>query len=93
MLQRIYASEDGSDVLDTLMKYLYKGMSSTSGSSLRSTNLTPQVTGFSQMGGRAGAGGENTGAQMSVLLSWHEKVVDVAGMGCIARVMSDRRKV
>lgn len=102
MLQRIFASEGGADVLDTLMKYLYKGMSTTSTSSGsashrtatgRNSTLTPQSTGFSQMGGRPGAGGESSGAQMSVLLSWHEKVVEVAGLGCIGRVMSDRRRV
>lgn len=99
MLQRIYASEGGSDVLDTLMKYLYKGMSgNTSSTSSRqslgrgSSNLTPQSTGFSQHGSRPGAG-ESSGAAMSVLLSWHEKVVEVAGLGCVGRVMSDRRKV
>jgi len=29
----------------------------------------------------------------SVLLSWHEKLTDVAGTGCIVRVMTDRRIV
>ncbi|KAG8994383.1 hypothetical protein FRB90_000444 [Tulasnella sp. 427] len=29
----------------------------------------------------------------SVLLSWHEKLTDVAGTGCIVRVMTDRRVV
>jgi len=53
----------------------------------------PESGGFSQMSGRPGAGGENSGAAMSVLLSWHEKVVEVAGLGCITRVLSDRRKV
>lgn len=55
--------------------------------------LTPQPTGFSQMGGRPGSTAESTGAAMSVLLSWHEKVVDVAGLGSIGRCMTDRRKV
>ncbi|BEI85145.1 hypothetical protein CcaverHIS002_0505460 [Cutaneotrichosporon cavernicola] len=27
----------------------------------------------------------------SVLLTWHEKLVEVAGVGCINRVMADRR--
>lgn len=94
MLQRIFNSEGGADILDVLMKYLYKGMSTIGNSATsRSSNVTPQATGFSQVRGRPGAGGENTGSQMSVLLSWHEKVVDVAGLGCIARVMSDRRRV
>ena len=30
---------------------------------------------------------------MSVLLSWHEKVVEVAGLGCVVRAMTDRRMV
>lgn len=30
---------------------------------------------------------------MSVLLSWHEKVVDIAGTGSVIRVMTDRRVV
>ncbi|BFZ63748.1 arp2/3 complex subunit [Saitoella coloradoensis] len=29
----------------------------------------------------------------SVLLSWHEKLVEVAGSGCIVRVVTDRRTV
>lgn len=29
----------------------------------------------------------------SVLLSWHEKLTEVAGTGCIVRVMTDRRTV
>ncbi|KAI0136803.1 actin-related protein 2/3 complex subunit 5 [Xylariales sp. AK1849] len=99
MLQRIYKSEGGSELLDVLMKYLYKGMSgSASGGAPRtpsraSSSLTPQQTGFSQVGGRPGASNESTGAAMSVLLSWHEKVVDVAGLGSIGRCMTDWRKV
>jgi len=96
MLQRIYKTDGGSDVLDVLMKYLYKGMASSAsirGPSGRSSTLTPQSTGFSQMGGRPGGGNENSGSAMSVLLSWHEKVVEVAGLGCVGRYMSDWRKV
>ena len=77
------------------MKYLYKGMSTppaSAGSTGGSRSLTPQATGFSQIGGRVG-GGEGGGQAMSVLLSWHEKLVEVAGMGCIVRVMTDRRTV
>ena len=54
--------------------------------------LQPQQTGFSQMGGRPG-GGEGGGQAMSVLLSWHERIVEVAGLGGVVRVMSDRRVV
>jgi actin related protein 2/3 complex subunit 5 len=55
--------------------------------------MTPQQTGLGQFSGRPGASAESTGAAMSVLLSWHEKVVEVAGLGCIGRVMTDWRKV
>ncbi|TVY42530.1 Actin-related protein 2/3 complex subunit [Lachnellula subtilissima] len=89
MLQRIFKTEGGSDALDVLMKYLYKGMgaSSTRGLS-RGSTLTPQSTGagFSQMGGRPPAN-ESSGSAMSVLLSWHEKVVDVAGQMSIAETI------
>lgn len=69
--------------------------STSSGSSAprTPTRVTPQQTGFSQMAGRPGAANESAGAGMSVLLSWHEKVVDVAGLGCIGRVMTDWRRV
>jgi actin related protein 2/3 complex subunit 5 len=116
MLQRIYQSEGGSELLDVLVKYLYvihcdprrlnvpdcehryKGMSASPSSNgprtpSRANNLTPQATGFSQVSGRPGAANESTGAAMSVLLSWHEKVVDVAGIGSIGRCMTDWRKV
>lgn len=59
----------------------------------RKTNLSPQNTGFSQMTGRHGAPNESSGAAMSVLLSWHEKIVEIAGLGCIGRCMTDWRKV
>jgi len=76
----------------------YKGMAATSTATARTptrgSTLTPQSTGtgFSQMGGRPPAN-ESSGAAMSVLLSWHEKVVDVAGLGCVGRCMTDWRKV
>jgi actin related protein 2/3 complex subunit 5 len=57
------------------------------------SSRTPQTDGFSQIGGRPGGGGESSGAAHAVLLSWHEKVVEVAGLGCVGRVMSDRRRV
>jgi len=93
LLSRIYASASGPETLDVLMKYLYKGMSQSpsSSSSASSRALTPQATGFSQIGSRGG--GEGGGQAMSVLLSWHEKVVEIAGAGCIVRVMTDRRTV
>ena len=91
LLSRIYNSSNGSEALDVLTKYLYKGMSQTSSSSTGSSRaLTPQATGFSQISSRGGEGG---GQAMSVLLSWHEKVVEIAGAGSIVRVMTDRRTV
>lgn len=57
-----------------------------------SSNLSPQGTGFSQI--QARNIGEGSGGQiMSILLSWHEKLVDSVGVGGIIRVMSDRRTV
>lgn len=70
----------------------YKGMSHNSqptSTSIRS--LSPQSTGFSQIHSRGG--GEGGGQAMSVLLSWHEKLVEIAGKGSIVRVMTDRRTV
>ena len=64
---------------------------SSSGGRSSNQALTPQATGFSQIGGRGG--GEGGGQAMSVLLSWHEKVVEIAGQGSIVRVMTDRRTV
>ncbi|KAI0018229.1 actin-related protein 2/3 complex subunit 5 [Xylariomycetidae sp. FL0641] len=98
MLQRIHGSEGGGELIDVLMKYLYKGMSggasSSGGPRTPTRSLTPQATGgFSQIGGRPGGANESTGSAMSVLLSWHEKVVDVAGQGSIVRCMTDWRKV
>lgn len=57
--------------------------------------VSPQPTGtpgFSQIQPRSfGEGG--AGQQMSVLLSWHEKLVELTGYGSIVRVMTDRRTV
>jgi actin related protein 2/3 complex subunit 5 len=94
LLKNIYASDGGSEALDVLMKYIYKGMSGGApGASRTPSRVTPQSTGgFSQVAGRPGAT-EPTAAAMSVLLSWHEKVVDVAGQGSIGRVMTDWRRV
>lgn len=92
LLNRIYGSEGGIELLDVLMKYLYKGMSRNSQSSSASNrSLSPQPTGFSQIQSRGG--GEGGGQAMSVLLSWHEKLVEIAGPGSIVRVMTDRRTV
>ena len=58
------------------------------------SKVTPQSTGgFSQIGGRPGVSNEPASGSMSVLLSWHEKLVEVAGLGCIGRTMTDWRRV
>ncbi|KAF2865252.1 actin-related protein 2/3 complex subunit 5 [Massariosphaeria phaeospora] len=90
ILSRIYSAPGGTEALDVLMKYIYKGMGQTSASST-TRNITPQATGFSQIHSRGG--GEGGGQAMSVLLSWHEKLVEIAGPGSIVRVMTDRRTV
>ena len=72
--------------------FRYKGMSHTSQPSSGRSSLTPQATGgLSQIQSRSG--GEGGGQAMSVLLSWHEKLVEIAGAGSIVRVMTDRRTV
>jgi hypothetical protein len=76
ILQRIYQSEGGSEVCDTLMKYIYKGMGQGQ-SEAAVKNVTPQQTGFTQVGGRSFGGAEGGGQAMSVLLSWHEKVSSI----------------
>ena len=68
--------------------------SADSGRATPARAMTPQATGgFSQVGQRPMAANESTGSAMSVLLSWHEKVVEVAGLGCIGRTMTDFRRV
>lgn len=74
----------------------YKGFASSgsSGGSQSPRKLSPQSTGggFSQIQTRNfGEGGG--GQQMSVLLNWHEKLVELTGPGAIVRVMTDRRTV
>ncbi|KAL9114987.1 MAG: hypothetical protein Q9227_001231 [Pyrenula ochraceoflavens] len=98
VLVSVLQSEGGTALGDTLMKYIYKGMSSGSSASAPSTptrkssTITPQATGFSQVQSRnLGEGGG--GQAMSVLLSWHEKLVEIVGVGGIVRVMTDRRTV
>ncbi|KKK12292.1 hypothetical protein P175DRAFT_0508640 [Aspergillus ochraceoroseus IBT 24754] len=87
----------GGERADCLMKYLYKGMmmaSPASGSGAQSPrkSVSPQSTGFTQIQARnLGEGGG--GQQMSVLLNWHEKLVELTGTGSIVRVMTDRRTV
>ncbi|KAF2274929.1 Arp2/3 complex 16 kDa subunit ARPC5 [Westerdykella ornata] len=91
LLNRIYSSPGGPEALDVLMKYIsYKGMGQTSTSN-PTRNITPQPTGFSQIHPRGAT--EGGGQAMSVLLSWHEKLVEIAGPGSIVRVMTDRRTV
>ncbi|KAM4060000.1 ARP2/3 complex 16 kDa subunit (p16-Arc) domain-containing protein [Hirsutella rhossiliensis] len=96
LLKGIYESPGGTECLDVLMKYIYKGMAiGNPAGGLRSpSKVTPQPTGgFSQIGSRPGASNEPASGSLSVLLSWHEKLVDVAGLGCIGRTMTDWRRV
>ncbi len=75
--------------------YRYKGMAAGgpgSGAQSPRKSVSPQSTGFSQIQARnLGEGGG--GQQMSVLLNWHEKLVELTGTGSIVRVMTDRRTV
>ncbi|KAB8213394.1 actin-related protein 2/3 complex subunit 5 [Aspergillus novoparasiticus] len=95
VLEGVCNGQGGSERADCLMKYLYKGMAApgpSSGAQSPRKPVSPQSTGFSQIQARnLGEGGG--GQQMSVLLSWHEKLVEVAGTGSIVRVMTDRRTV
>ena len=99
ILNEMLKQPGGNALGDTLMKYIYKGMASGAGGSGK--GMSPQGTGsgvdgvgrgFTQI--QARNFGEGGGRQvMSVLLSWHEKLVEVVGVGGIVRVMSDRRIV
>ncbi|KAE8340999.1 hypothetical protein BDV24DRAFT_132705 [Aspergillus arachidicola] len=95
VLEGVCNGQGGSERADCLMKYLYKGMAApgpSSGAQSPRKSVSPQSTGFSQIQARnLGEGGG--GQQMSVLLSWHERLVEVAGTGSIVRVMTDRRTV
>ena len=74
LLNRMYSAPGSAELLDVLMKYLYKGMGASASASGASRGVTPQSTGgFSQIGSRPTAG-DGSGQAMSVLLSWHEKV-------------------
>ncbi|KAE8150132.1 actin-related protein 2/3 complex subunit 5 [Aspergillus avenaceus] len=95
VLEGVCGGSGGSERADCLMKYLYKGMAAPAqgnGAQSPRRGISPQSTGFSQIQPRnVGEGG--SGQQMSVLLNWHEKLVEVAGTGSIVRVMTDRRTV
>lgn len=99
VLSELLSQPGGSALADTLMKYIYKGMGSGAGGS-GSRGMSPQSTGgvdgvsrgFSQIQARNVSEG-GSGQAMSVLLSWHEKLVELVGVGGIVRVMSDRRTV
>ncbi|WEW55234.1 hypothetical protein PRK78_000663 [Emydomyces testavorans] len=95
VLEGVCAGEGGAERGDCLMKYLYRGMasqSSSGGTPSKRSSLSPQSTGFTQIQARNfGEGGG--GQQMAVLLNWHERLVEIAGVGAIVRVMTDRRTV
>ncbi|KAL4953817.1 actin-related protein 2/3 complex subunit 5 [Aspergillus filifer] len=95
VLEGVLGGEGGVERGDCLMKYLYKGMAASgpsNGAQSPRKSVSPQSTGFSQIQARnLGEGGG--GQQMSVLLNWHEKLVELTGTGSIVRVMTDRRTV
>ncbi|KAJ5960435.1 ARP2/3 complex 16kDa subunit (p16-Arc) [Penicillium vulpinum] len=94
ILEGVCSGDGGAERADCLMKYLYKGMSSAApGTQSPKKAVSPENTGFSQIQARNLAEGGGGGQQMSVLLSWHEKLVEIAGTGSIVRVMTDRRTV
>ncbi|KAJ5384500.1 ARP2/3 complex 16kDa subunit (p16-Arc) [Penicillium concentricum] len=96
ILEGVCSGDGGAERADCLMKYLYKGMSSAtpgSGAQTPKNVVSPQNTGFSQIQARNLSEGGGGGQQMSVLLSWHERLVEIAGTGSIVRVMTDRRTV
>ena len=82
ILSEILKQPGGTAMGDTLLKYVYKGMASGSSSGGIAKGVSPQATGsgFSQVISRNF--GEGGGGQvMSVLLSWHEKLTEVVGVG------------
>lgn len=100
ILQQLLQQQNGQQLADALCKIIYRGMG---GSSSGSRGMTPQQTGqsagvdgvsrgFSQIQQRNVSEG-GSGQAMSVLLSWHEKLVELCGVGVIVRCMSDRRTV
>jgi actin related protein 2/3 complex subunit 5 len=98
VLEAVLNGQGGKERGDTLMKYLYRGMSAQAvapgGKTL--SGVSPQATGtsgFSQIQARNISEGSGGGQAMSVLLSWHEKLVEMVGVGGIVRVMCDRRTV
>jgi actin related protein 2/3 complex, subunit 5 len=94
VLEGVLNGQGGKERGDTLMKYLYRGMSAPGGKT--SSGVSPQATGtsgFSQIQARNISEGSGGGQAMSVLLSWHEKLVEMVGVGGIVRVMCDRRTV
>ncbi|RPA74539.1 Arp2/3 complex 16 kDa subunit ARPC5 [Ascobolus immersus RN42] len=99
-LQQLYEGDNGVELVDTLLKYIYRGMGVRAPIKRRTEYAHKEWYKLSseeqQAIERAEAVRdleEGVVVNHSVLLSWHEKVVGVAGEGAIVRVMSDRRTV
>lgn len=92
-----------SNVMDHHQQQQQHHLHAQGGQRKVSLGMSPQSTGgytSSSMRSAGGVGaavdggaGSGSGALMSVLLSWHEKLVELVGVGGIVRVMSDRRTV
>jgi|SRR5688572_9617143 actin related protein 2/3 complex, subunit 5 len=99
-LREIYQGDNGVELVDTLLKYIYRGMAVRApikkmaeyGIKER-TKMSEEEIAAIQKAEAVRDLEEGVVVNHSVLLSWHEKVIGVAGEGAIVRVMSDRRTV
>ncbi|RMZ81126.1 hypothetical protein DV738_g2471, partial [Chaetothyriales sp. CBS 135597] len=95
ILAEMLKQPGGAALGDALMNSGSKGASpqgTGSGAGVDGFGFGRTSSGFSQIQARNfGDGGG--GQTMSVLLSWHEKLVELVGVGGIVRVLSDRRTV
>ncbi|KAF8534971.1 actin-related protein 2/3 complex subunit 5 [Trichophaea hybrida] len=83
LLSQIYSSAAGTELLDVLMKYLYKGMARHNICNVVSPSDFTHATAVSCV---------QTGSTREFGVA-PTKLVDVAGTGAIVRVMTDRRTI